>query len=258
MADFPKVNKKFIDSKLSVDMDKVIKAAELGRAARNKSGIKNRQTLSRVIVAGDFPFEYADILADELNVKEVVAGGASDLTGYDVKPQLKTVGPKYGKLVGAIRTHLAENGDVAAKTALAGGTYTFEIDGNKVELTKDDMLIATRGAEGFSVESDLDMTVALDVTLTDELLKEGAAREIISKIQTLRKSKRYDVTDRIKLFYAGDGFIEDVFKIHGDRIAKITLAEYVEHMEAPFSEIERYTDPWDINGHYALLVTTKC
>ena len=251
MADFPKVNKKFIDAKLSVDMDKVIKAAELGRAARNKSGIKNRQTLSRVIVAGDFPFEYADILADELNVKDVVAGGASDLTGYDVKPQLKTVGPKYGKLVGAIRTHLAENGDTAAKTALAGNTYAFEIGGNKVELTKDDMLIATRGAEGYSVESDLDMTVALDVTLTDELLKEGAAREIISKIQTMRKNNGYDVTDRIKLYYAGDKFIEEVFAAHGERIAKVTLATEVNKLTADGEKS-------DINGHDARVRIEKC
>ncbi|MDE7165195.1 MAG: isoleucine--tRNA ligase [Clostridiales bacterium] len=251
MADFPKVNKKFVDAKLSVDMDKVIKAAELGRAARNKSGIKNRQTLSRVIVAGDFPFEYADILADELNVKDVVAGGASDLTGYDVKPQLKTVGPKYGKLVGAIRTHLAENGDTAAKTALAGNTYAFEIGGNKVELTKDDMLIATRGAEGYSVESDLDMTVALDVTLTDELLKEGAAREIISKIQTMRKNNGYDVTDRIKLYYAGDKFIEEVFAAHGERIAKVTLATEVNKLTADGEKS-------DINGHDARVRIEKC
>ncbi|MDE6201406.1 MAG: isoleucine--tRNA ligase [Clostridiales bacterium] len=251
MTDFPKVNKKMIDAKLSADMDRVIKAAELGRAARNKSGIKNRQTLSRVIVAGDFPFEYADILADELNVKDVVAGGASELTGYEVKPQLKTVGPKYGKLVGVIRTHLAENGDVAAKTALAGGTYTFEVDGNKVELTKDDMLIATRGAEGYSVESDLDMTVALDVTLTDELLSEGAAREIISKIQTMRKNNGFDVTDRIKLYYAGDDFIENVFKTHGERIAKVTLALEVNKLAAGGEQA-------DINGHDARFAVEKC
>ncbi|MDE6294294.1 MAG: class I tRNA ligase family protein, partial [Clostridiales bacterium] len=251
MADFPKANKKFIDAKLSADMERVIKAAELGRAARNKSGIKNRQTLSRVIVAGDFPFEYADILADELNVKEVVAGGAGDLTGYDVKPQLKTVGPKYGKLVGAIRAHLAENGDIAAKTALAGDTYTFELDGSKIELTKDDMLIATRGAEGYSVESDLDMTVALDVTLTDELLKEGAAREIISKIQTMRKNNGYDVTDRIKLYYAGDKFIEEVFEAHGERIAKVTLATDVNKLAGDGEKA-------DINGHDASFMVEKC
>ncbi|MDE6617731.1 MAG: isoleucine--tRNA ligase [Clostridiales bacterium] len=251
MTDFPKVNKKMIDAKLSADMERVIKAAELGRAARNKSGIKNRQTLSRVIVAGDFPFEYADILADELNVKDVVAGGASELTGYEVKPQLKTVGPKYGKLVGAIRTHLAENGDTAARTALAGGTYTFEVDGNKVELTKDDMLIATRGAEGYSVESDLDMTVALDVTLTDELLIEGAAREIISKIQTMRKNNGFDVTDRIKLYYAGDEFIESVFKAHGERIAKVTLALEVNKLSGDGEQA-------DINGHDARFAVEKC
>ena len=251
LSDFPKPNKKFIDAKLSTDMDRVIKAAELGRAARNKSGIKNRQTLSRVIVAGDFPMEYADILADELNVKDVETGGAGELTGYDVKPQLKTVGPKYGKQVGAIRTHLSENGDVAARTVLAGDTYCFEIDGSKVELTKDDMLIATRGAEGFSVESDLDMTVALDVTLNDELLREGGAREIISKIQTMRKNCGFDVTDRIKLYYVGDKFIQEVFAEHGGRIAKVTLALEI-------CELTDGGETADINGHEARLKVQKC
>ncbi|MCH5154043.1 MAG: isoleucine--tRNA ligase [Clostridiales bacterium] len=250
MTDFPKADKKLIDAKLTADMERVIKAAELGRAARNKSGIKNRQTLSKVIVAGDFPLEYADILADELNVKEVTLGGADELTGYEVKPQLKTVGPKYGKLVGIIRAHLAECGDTAARTALAGGTYTFEADGTKVELTKDDMLISTRGAEGFSVESDLDMTVALDITLTNELLKEGAAREIISKIQTMRKNSGFDVTDRIKLYYDGDKFIDEVFAAHGERIASVTLALEVKRSDGG--------EATDINGHEARLKVEKC
>lgn len=252
MTDFPKADKKLIDAKLTADMERVIKAAELGRAARNKSGIKNRQTLAKVVVAGDFPQEYADILADELNVKQVELGGSDELTGYEVKPQLKTVGPKYGKAVGAIRAHLAENGDAAARTVLGGGVYKFTAAGVDVELTKDDMLIATRGADGYSVESDVDMTVALDITLTDELLAEGAAREIISKVQTMRKNSGFDVTDRIRLYYGGDGFITDVFKIHGERIAKVTLA-----LEAlPIGD--RAGERADINGHNALLAVEKC
>ncbi len=252
MSDFPKADKKFIDGKLSRDMERVIKAAELGRAARNKSGLKNRQTLARVVVAGEFPEQYKDILADELNVKEVEIGGSADLTGYEVKPQLKTVGPKYGKAVGAIRTHLAENGDIAAKTALGGETYAFEVDGQRIELTKDDMLIATRGAEGYSVESDIDMTVALDVTLSDELLLEGGAREIISKIQTMRKNCGFDVTDRINLMFAGDEFIKNVFDLHGERIAKVTLALDVKALGGAAGETV------DINGHSATLAIEKC
>ncbi|MCH5166134.1 MAG: isoleucine--tRNA ligase [Clostridiales bacterium] len=254
MADFPKANKKLIDKKLSKDMQSVIKAAELGRAARNKSGLKNRQTLSKVIVSGEFPEEYSYILADELNVKEVIKGGASELTGYEVKPQLRTLGPKYGKALGAIRAHLAENGDIAAKTALGGGVYKFEADGQTIELTKDDMLISTRGAEGFSVESDLDMTVALDVTLTDELLKEGGAREIISKIQTMRKNHGFDVTDRISLMWSGDKFIEDVFEEHGERIAKVTLATKSERAKSVDGDFENA----DINGHEAAFAVKKC
>ncbi len=253
MSDFPKADKKLIDAQLTSDMERVIKAAELGRAARNKSGIKNRQTLSKVIVAGEFPREYAYILADELNVKDVELGGAGQFTGYDVKPQLKTVGPKYGKAVGAIRSHLAENGDVAARTALAGEVYSFDVDGQKIELTKDDMLIATRGADGYSVESDTDMTVALDVTLTDELLIEGGAREIISKVQTLRKNNGFDVTDRIRLYWSGDKFVADVFKAHGERIAKVTLASEILSLAD-----EDGAEQADINGHDAKLKVEKC
>ncbi len=254
MTDFPKPDKKFIDARISAQMERVIEAAELGRAARNKSGIKNRQTLSKVIVAGaeEFPTEYADILADELNVRSVCVGGTSELTGYDVKPQLKTVGPKYGKLVGAIRAHLVENGDAAAKTALGGGVYSFDIDGQTVELTKDDMLISTRGAEGYSVESDDSMTVALDVELTDELIKEGCARELISKIQNMRKSGGFDVTDRIQLFYRGDAFIDGVFAEYGERIAKVTLSLSVGKLAAGDGESV------DINGHETYLAVKKC
>ena len=254
MADYPVANEKLIDGKLSRDMENVIKAAELGRAARNKSGLKNRQTLAKVVVSGEFPEEYSYILADELNVKEVVRGGASELTGYDVKPQLKTVGPKYGKAVGAIRAHLAENGDEAARVALAGGTYKFEAGGQVVELTKDDMLISTRGAEGYSVESDLDMTVALDVTLTEELLIEGGAREIISKVQTLRKTRGLEVTDRITLLWSGDEFIEKVFAAHGERIAKVTLATSVARLNGDRAGAESS----DVNGHTAVLAVEKC
>ncbi len=255
MCDFPAANAALIDARLSEDMERVIKAAELGRAARNKSGIKNRQTLSKVVVGGEFPARYADILADELNVKEVVCGGTSELTGYDVKPQLKTVGPKYGKLVGAIRAHLAENGDIAARTALSGATYAFDVDGGRVELTKDDMLIATRGAAGYSVESDGELTVALDATLTDELRSEGCAREIISKVQTMRKSSGFDVTDRIKLYYDGDAFIERVFAEHGEKIAKVTLATAVERLAGGGAA---NAETADINGYTATLAVEKC
>ncbi len=246
MCDFPAPIEKLIDVKLSQDMARVIKAAELGRAARNKSGIKNRQTLGKAIVSGGFPQEYSYILADELNVKEIAEGGAGELTGYDVKPQLKTVGPKYGKLVGAIRAHLSENGDVAARTALGGGVYSFTADGAAIELTKDDMLITTRAAEGYSVESDDTMTVALDTTLTDELLMEGCAREIISKVQTMRKTCGFAVTDRITLYYDGDAFINSVFVEHGERIAKVTLALSVVNGT---SGAQAAAEKADINGH---------
>ena len=252
LTDFPTVDKTAANAKLITDMERVIKAAELGRAARNKSGIKNRQTLGKVIVSGAFPEEYSYILADELNVKEVVLGGTSELTGYDVKPQLKTVGPKYGKLVGAIRTHLAENGDVAARTALSGTAYEFEVEGQNVSLAKDDMLITTRGAAGYSVETDGEMTVALDTTITPELEREGAARELVSKIQTQRKTLGFDVTDRIELYYCGDGFIDAVMSEHGEQIAKVTLAQKLATLDTR-KDLGKSAQPADINGHDVLI-----
>ena len=257
ITDFPTADETLIDAKLATDMETVIKAAELGRAARNKSGIKNRQTLGKVIVAGGFPLEYADILADELNVKEVGVGGAGELTGYDVKPQLRTVGPKYGKYVGAIRAYLAEHGDEAGRAASRGEKYSFEVDGQKVELTADDMLISTRGAEGYSVESDGTMTVALDTTLTDELIVEGAARELISKIQAQRKSLGFDVTDRISIYYLGDDFISGVLNVHGERIGKVTLADKIESLETN-KMYGKSAQPFDINGHEVLIAVIKC
>ncbi len=256
-ADFPKAEDYRFDPKLIADMERVIKAAELGRAARNKSGIKNRQTLQKAVVAGAFPEEYADILKDELNVKDVTTGGESEFASYDVKPQLKTVGPKYGKLVGAIRNHLAANGNAAATTALGGGTYAFEIDGEKIELTKDDMLISTKGADGYCVETDGDMTVALDTELNDELIKEGCCRELISKIQTQRKTLGFEVTDRINLYYKGDKFIDDVFASFGERIMKVTLSENVDRLEN-HKALGKSAIAADINGYEVLIAIEKC
>ncbi|MCH5161083.1 MAG: isoleucine--tRNA ligase [Clostridiales bacterium] len=256
-ADFPKSTDFAVDPKLIEDMERVIKAAELGRAARNKSGIKNRQTLQKVVVAGAFPEEYSDILKDELNVKDVTSGGENEFASYDVKPQLKTVGPKYGKLVGAIRNHLAANGDVAATTALGGQIYVFEVDGVKVELTKDDMLISTKGAEGYCVETDGDMTVALDTQLNDELIKEGCCRELISKIQTQRKALGFEVTDRINIYYQGDKFIDEVFGVFGERIKKVTLAKEVDRLEN-HKVFGKSAIAADINGYDVLLAVVKC
>ncbi len=256
-SDFPKAEDFKFDPKLISDMERVIKAAELGRAARNKSGIKNRQTLQKAVVAGAFPEEYADILKDELNVKDVTTGGESEFASYDVKPQLKTVGPKYGKLVGAIRNHLAANGNAAATTALGGGTYVFEVDGAKVELTKDDMLISTKGADGYCVETDGDMTVALDTELTDELIKEGCCRELISKIQTQRKTLGFEVTDRINLYYKGDKFIDDVFSSFGERIMKVTLSENIDRLEN-HKALGKSAICADINGYDVLIAIEKC
>lgn len=251
LADFPQADERFVDEKLSADMERVIKAAELGRACRNRCGIKNRQTLGRLIVVGKFPADYKTILADELNVKNVEAVETAEFGEYDVKPQLKTVGPKYGKLVNSIREHLKNNGAIAAGTVLSGKPYVFVADGVTVELDKDDMLITTKAAEGYEVEASDDMTVALDVTLTAELIKEGCAREIISKVQSMRKQSGFDVTDRIKLYYNGDDEIKAVMSEFGARIADVTLSIKTECSD-------KATEEADINGHIAKFAVEKC
>jgi len=166
-----------------------------------------------------------DVLADELNVKVVeFIDNASEFIDYKLKPQLKTLGPKYGKLIGDIRSHLESNGAAIVENTLNSGTYTFTAQGQKIELTASDILTEVISKEGFASDSSGGIAVILDTTLTDKLIEEGYVREIISKLQTMRKDAGLEVTDRITVYYSGDEYIEQVFKNCSGTITLAVLA----------------------------------
>lgn len=231
----------------------------LGRAARNSSNIKNRQPLSKVMVSAKFGAtlseELLSIARDELNVKEIsLTDNASGYITYKLKPQLKTLGPKYGKLLGGIRSFL-ETCDSAEVVAAVkdGGVYKTEINGQLVEFSKDDLLISSESAEGFVSASDDGMTVVLDVHLTPELLDEGKTREIISKIQTMRKEAGFEVTDRIIIGYEASGDAKRVLEQYNKEITSSVLAgEMKEGTDA-----DGFTRELDINGEKVVLSVKK-
>ena len=201
LCDFPEVKTEWINKELEEDMEALLKVVVLGRAARNTANIKNRQPIGTMYVKSEKEMDqfYTDIIADELNVKEVkFAKDVESFISYSFKPQLRTVGPKYGKLLGGIRTALTElNGTVAMKELKETGLLTLDINGNKVELAEEDLLIETAQTEGYVTETDGDTSVVLDTNLTPELIEVGFVREIISKIQTMRKEAGFEVMDKI-------------------------------------------------------------
>ena len=191
LCSYPVVDESRVDKELEANMENVLQIVALGRACRNAANIKNRQPIGKLFVGGlsDLPEMYADVVKGELNVKEVELGAATEeYITYLVKPQMRTLGPRYGKLLGGIRNHLM-NGD-GAKIAGAvknGGTYTFSLDGQEIALKEEDLLIEPKQREGYAVETDGGLAVILDTELTPELIEEGYVREIISKVQTMRK-----------------------------------------------------------------------
>ena len=250
LCSFPVANEDYINSELNEQMEKVLDIVVLGRAARNASNVKNRQPLAQMFVAtkGDLTEEMVQIITNELNVKKLVrVTSADEFADYEIKPQLKTLGPKYGKLLGAIRNTFASLGDKAREVVEAvqnGGTYTFVIDNNDVVVGADDLLISSKNKAGYSVVSDHGDTVALDVALTAELLEEGTVREIISKIQTMRKECDFVVTDHIIVGYQADEQLAQVFARNSAEIASGTLADSV----LPSTDGE-FSKQWDVNGH---------
>ena len=250
LCSFPVANEDYINSELNEQMEKVLDIVVLGRAARNASNVKNRQPLAQMFVAtkGDLTEEMVQIITNELNVKKLVrVTSADEFADYEIKPQLKTLGPKYGKLLGAIRNTFASLGDKAREVVEAvqnGGTYTFVIDNNDVVVGADDLLISSKNKSGYSVVSDHGDTVALDVALTAELIEEGTVREIISKIQTMRKECDFVVTDHIIVGYQADEQLAQVFARNSAEIASGTLADSV----LPSTDGE-FSKQWDVNGH---------
>ncbi len=259
LCSFPVCDEKAIDKTLEAGMAEVLQIVVLGRAARNSSNIKNRQPLSKVMVSAKFGATLSeDLLAiarDELNVKELtLTDNTSGYVTYKLKPQLKTLGPKYGKLLGGIRSFL-ETCDSAAVVAAVkdGGVFKTEINGQEVEFTKDDLLISSESAEGFVSASDDGMTVVLDVHLTPELIDEGMTREIVSKIQTMRKEAGFEVTDRIEIGYAADGDAKRVLEQYKGEITSAVLAG--EMKEGVI--LGGFTRELDVNGDKVTLSVKK-
>ena len=246
LCDFPTVNEAWIDKDLEADMKELLEIVVLGRACRNTANIKNRQPIGTMYVKAEKKMSefYTDIIADELNVKEVkFADDVESFISYSFKPQLRTVGPKYGKLLGGIRQALTDiNGTAAMNELRTNGVLKLDINGNDVELTEEDLLIETAQTEGYVSESDGETSVVLDTNLTPELIEEGFVREIISKIQTMRKEAGFEVMDKIKVYAHGNDKIQDVMKTHEDEIKSEVLAD-----EMVLGETDGYVKEWNIN-----------
>ena len=246
LCDFPTVNEAWIDKDLEADMKELLEIVVLGRACRNTANIKNRQPIGTMYVKaekkmGEF---YTDIIADELNVKEVkFADDVESFISYSFKPQLRTVGPKYGKLLGGIKQALTDiDGTAAMNDLRTNGVLKLDINGNDVELTEEDLLIETAQTEGYVSESDGETSVVLDTNLTPELIEEGFVREIISKIQTMRKEAGFEVMDKIVVYAHGNDKIQEVMKAHEDEIKSEVLAG-----EMVLGETDGYVKEWNIN-----------
>ena len=258
MCKFPVYDESAVDPALEKGMDSVLDVVVLGRAARNAGALKNRQPLSEMIVACERDLDLNDelygVILDELNIKTMkLSADASALIRYKLKPQMKTLGPKYGKLLNGIRAFL-ETCDGAAVVAAVkeGGVFRTEIAGVSVELAEEDLLIATESAEGYVSASDKGITVALNTTLTPELIAEGIERELISKIQTMRKEAGFEVTDRIRVFYKAGDATQRVLLERGQSIAATVLADSIESGEA-----EGYTKSWEIGEETATITVAK-
>lgn len=256
LTDYPKADEKHIDKQLEKDMNAVLDIVALGRACRNAANIKNRQPLGKIFVSGidHLGDTYLDVIKSELNVHEVELGAAAgEFITYNVKPQLKTLGPKYGKLLNGIRSHLSEaDGGEIVKTIDEQGVYKFEVDGDEIELTADDILVEPIQKEGYAAETLKDRAVILDTTLTPELVEEGLIREIVSKIQNMRKDAGFEVVDRIKVYADSDEELTAVIEKNKEQIAKEVLAD-----EVILKEPEGFVKAWDINGRKAVLGVAK-
>ena len=256
LCDFPVVNKDHIDKKLEEDMEDVLDAVVMGRACRNEAAIKNRQPISRMYIKSDFTLSefYQEIIEDELNVKEVVfTDDVRDFTSYTFKPQLRTVGPKYGKQLGGIQKHLAAlDGNAAMDELNADGALKFDVDGVAVELTKDDLLIDMAQKEGYVSQEDNQMTVVLDTNLTPELVEEGFVYEIISKIQTMRKESGFEVTDHIRVSINGNDRLSEIARKNKDAISGKVLAD-----ELTSGAEYAVSKEWNINGENAVIAVER-
>ena len=256
LCDYPEVNEAWIDKDLEANMEELLEIVVLGRACRNTANIKNRQPIGTMYVKAEKAMDkfYTDIIADELNVKEVkFADDVESFISYSFKPQLRTVGPKYGKLLNGIRTALSEiDGTAAMKELRDNGVLVLDIAGNRVELAEEDLLIETAQSEGYVTETDGETSVVLDTNLTPELIQEGFVREIISKVQTMRKEAGFEVMDKILVYAKDNDKIMDIMKANQDEIKREVLAENI-----ILGEAEGYTKEWNINKEAVTLGVSK-
>ncbi len=256
LCDFPAVEESQIDRQLEADMDEVLKIVVLGRAARNTANLKNRQPIGKMFVKADHELSrfYVEIIEEELNVKSVeFVEDVRSFTTYSFKPQLKTVGPKYGRQLGNIRKALAEiDGNAAMDTLKEKGALTFDFGGETVVLKEEDLLIDMAQAEGYVSESDNQVTVAMDTNLTPELVEEGFVRELVSKIQTMRKEAGFEVTDHIQVYQAGNDRIAELLEGHKETIAREVLADQIRT-----GETDGYVKEWNINSEKTTLGVKK-
>ena len=247
LCDFPVCNEAMIDAELEKYMNEVLAIVVLGRSCRNESNIKNRQPVGNLYIGATevLPQEFIDIVAEELNVKNVeFTTEAADFISYTFKPQMRTLGPKYGKMLNAIRSALQElDGNAAMAELNANDVLKLTIEGNEIELTRDDLLISTAQKEGYAAATDNGYTVALDTNLTEELLEEGFVREVISKIQTMRKEADFEVQDHILVSYTGSEKAASIISKNADYIASEVLANSVS--AAP---VDGFTKEWKVNG----------
>lgn len=256
LCDFPSVDESMIDNELETDMEHLLEAVVLGRSCRNNSNMKTKQPLAKMYIKSEWSLGefFTDIIAGELNVKEVIfVDDVSDFTSYSFKPQLRTVGPKYGKLLGGIKSYLSEvNGNEAMNSLKTDGELSFEVNGEEVILKEEDLLISSEQMEGFVSATDNNLTVVLDTNLSPELIEEGFVREIISKLQTMRKEAGFDVVDTITVSVSGNERIADIMNNNSDKICSEVLAEKI-----TFGELIGYTKEWTLNGENVSLAVKK-
>lgn len=250
LCNYPQVEEARIDAELEKNMNAVLRMVALGRACRNAANIKNRQPIAAMYVGGieEIPEMYAQVVKGELNVKEVHFGAAADeYINYIVKPQLRTLGPKYGKNLRAIRKYLAEaNGSEVVNVIRSGKPYSFEVNGQMIELNEGDLLIEPIQKEGYAVEVEGDLAVIIDTNITPELEEEGNVREIVSKVQAMRKEAGFEVVDHICIYVAEGSEVEQIVSGNQEQIAADTLADRI-----VVGSLAGYVKQWDINGRKA-------
>jgi isoleucyl-tRNA synthetase len=256
LCDFPTVDAAQIDKELEKSMDEVLKVVVMGRACRNTANIKNRQPIAKMYIKAPetLPEYFTDIIKDELNVKEVIfTEDVSAFISYTFKPQMRTVGPKYGKLLNKIRQILPElDGNAAMAELKAEGALKLNLDGEEVVLTEEDLLIETAQMEGYVSEDNQDISVVIDTNLTPELIEEGFVRELISKIQTMRKEAGFEVMDKIRVSVKNNDRIVEILKKFEQEILSDVMAD-----EIAYDAAAGYTKDWNINGEVVTLSVEK-